>query len=250
MRALIGVTLALTLAAPLGASAADWYTGVPTDGPPNSNPPSVAIDVAVDGSSQRSISGAVIGTISPFGTLDRSGWRMRLTGLGGTFNYLPSTAGLGRVTGTLTGGAFMTGYEWVTKTSTVAAYGGVEVVNTSLTPNDPKNTTKGTRGGFRVGVDFYVLPSDVTMLSGVAYYSTNNNGYYGRVKFGMAVADQLYFGPEALALGDNFFTQWRGGAHLSGLKLGVLQMGVSGGYLNDQVRGPGAYGIFETRLTF
>jgi len=51
-------------------------------------------------------------------------------------------------------------------------------------------------------------------------------------------------------LGDNFFHQWRVGAHVSGIKLGMVQLGVSGGFLSDQVRGTGGYGILETRFSF
>jgi len=51
-------------------------------------------------------------------------------------------------------------------------------------------------------------------------------------------------------LGDNFFHQWRVGAHVSGIKLGMVQLGVSGGFLSDQVRGTGGYGILETSSHF
>jgi len=250
MRALLGVLFALMLTAGFEARAADWYTGVPTDAPPRPASPSVAIDFAVDGTSQRAVSGALIGTIAPFTPLDRTGLRIRLAGVGGVYNYLSSTPGLGRVHGSLEDGSFMVGYEWVTKKATIALFGGLEVMNSSLSPNDPANTVKGLRGGFKMGVDFYVTPTDFTMVSGVAYYSTNHNAYYGRLKFGMAIADQLYIGPEVLALGDDFYQQWRIGGHVSGIRFGALQMGVSGGFLNDRVRGAGMYGIFESRLTF
>ena len=254
MRALIGVTLVFALATTFGASAADWYTGVPTDGPVAPPAPSVAIDVAVDGTSQRALSGAMIGTIAAFSTLDKSGLRFRVSGLGGRYDYNSSAtataAAVGRVNGTLVNGAVMMGYEWVMKNMTIAAFGGAEIVNNSISPNDPNNTVKGTRGGFRVGVDFYLLPTDRTMVSGVAYYSTNNSAYYGRLKFGMAFAERVYVGPEVVALGDNFFQQFRVGGHLSGLQFGAIQMGVSAGFLADRVRGAGVYGILESRVTF
>ena len=82
------------------------------------------------------------------------------------------------------------------------------------------------------------------------YYSTNNSAYYGRLKFGMAFAERVYVGPEVVALGDNFFQQFRVGGHLSGLQFGAIQMGVSAGFLADRVRGAGVYGILESRVTF
>jgi hypothetical protein len=250
MRALIGFSAALGLALAGEARAADWYTGVPTDGPVKPASPTVAIDVAIDGTSQKALSGALIGTIAPFGSLDQSGMRIRLAGLGGVYSYISGQAGLGRVRGTLEDGSFMAGYEWVMKKATVAVYGGADVMNSSLSPDDPYNPAKGLRAGFKMGVEAYVTPTDFTMISGVASYSTNNNSYYGRLKFGMALAERLYIGPEVVALGDNFFQQWRFGGHVSGIRFGILQMGASAGFLNDRVRGAGLYGILESRLTF
>jgi hypothetical protein len=233
-----------------GARAADWYTGVPTDGPVRPAAPTVAIDLAIDGTSQKAVSGALIGTIAPFAPLDRTGMRVRVAGLGGVYNYFSPTPGPGRVNGQMQQVAVLAGYEWVWKKMTIAGFGGVEFRNSSISPNDPNNRVKGATVGLKVGVDFYVTPTDTTMVSGVAYYSTNFNSYYGRPKFGMAFADHLYVGPEVLALGDDFFQQWRVGAHVSGMRLGFVQMGVSGGFLSDRVRGTGLYGIFESRVTF
>ena len=247
-RVSLGIALALAVAWS-NAQAADWYTGLPNDGPVSASP-KAAIDIAIDGTSQRSLAGALIGTIAPFATLDRTGMRIRIAGLGGTYSYISSTPGLGRVTGTLADGSFMAGYEWVTKRATIAIYGGPEISSNHLSAYDPSNVVKGTRLGFRMGVDFYVMPTEGTMLSGVAYYSTNNDAYYGRLKFGFAFAEHLYIGPELVALGDDYFQQWRFGGHISGMQLGLLQLGVSGGFLTDRVRGSGMYGILETRFTF
>jgi hypothetical protein len=246
MRLWIGLMLALLLKTPVVA--ADWYTGVPTDGPEPHAAPTIAIDVAFDGSTQKAFSGAAIATIAPFSTLEQSGARLRLYGLGGVYNYYSTD--VGKVNGQIEAGAVMGGYEWVSKTLTVAAYAGLELSNTSISPNDPQNTVKGGNGGLRVGFDLYYMPTATSMIAAVAYYSTNHNGYYSRVKFGMAIADYVYVGPEALFLGDDFFQQYRLGVHVSGLRLGALQMGISGGALEDRVRGVGGYGILESRVAF
>jgi hypothetical protein len=231
------------------AEAADWYTGLPNDGPA-SGAPRVAIDIAIDGTSQRSLAGAMIGTIAPFAPLDRTGMRIRIAGLGGTYSYISSTPGVGRVYGTLADGSFMAGYEWVLKKATIAIYGGPEISSNHLSEYDPTNSVKGTRFGFKMGVEFFLEPTENTMLSGVASYSTNYDAYYGRLKFGFAFAQNFYIGPEIIALGDDYFQQWRFGGHISGLRLGMLQLGVSAGFLNDRVRGAGMYGVLETRFTF
>lgn len=243
------VAAALVLAG--SARAADWYTGVPSDGPPEARPPRITIDIAVDGTSQRAVSGALIGTIAPFAPMDRSGMRVRMSVLGGSYVYTPSMPFLlGNIHGALINGAFMLGYEWVSRRATVGAYAGVEAMHTSISPNDPNNSVKGGRAGAKLALDFYVTPTDDTMIAGVASYSTNFNSYYGRLKFGMAIADRIYIGPEVAGLGDNFFQQWRIGGHVSGLRFGLLQFGAAVGFLNDRVRGGGVYGTLDTRVAF
>ena len=250
MRAWTILSFAVAMAMGCEARAADWYTGVPTDGPSTPPSPRVAVDVSLDATSQRGFSAAMIGTIAPFAPLDHSGMRLRVAGLGGVYNYVSSTPGLGRVYGAMESGSFMAGYEWVTNRASIAVFGGVEIVNSSLSPNDPANTVKGLRGGAKLGVDFYVTPTDLTMISGVVSYSSNHNSYYGRLKFGMAVNNHVYVGPEVVALGDDYFQQWRIGGHVTGLQFGVLQLGASVGFLNDRVRGAGVYGSVDSRLTF
>ncbi|MFY9628371.1 MAG: cellulose biosynthesis protein BcsS [Methylocystis sp.] len=232
------------------APAADWYTGVQGDASAKPAAPTVAIDMALDATTQNALAGALIGTIAPFAPLEESGMRLRVSGILGKYDYIASEAGLGRINGTLEQGSFMVGYEYVTKQATVAGYIGGEVSHTGITPNDPNNTVKGTYAGLKVGADLYIRPTEATMIAGVVAYSTVNNAYYGRLKFGLAVVNQIYVGPEILVLGDNFFHQWRVGAHVSGIKLGMVQLGVSGGFLSDQVRGTGGYGILETRFSF
>jgi hypothetical protein len=247
--AFLAALAVFTTAGPI-AKAADWYTGVPTDGPAESRAPRASIDVTFDGTSQAAYSGVVIGTIAPFAPMDRSGFRLRASGIVGAYSYYPSNFFLGKVNGVLVGGAFLMGYEWVFKGATVAVFGGAEVLNTSISPNDPNNQAKGTSAGFKIATDFYVTPTDTTMVSGVLSYSTNFNSYYGRVKFGMSLADRIYVGPEFGALGDNFFQQWRIGAHITGLRFGLAQFGGAIGFLNDRVRGGGLYGTLDTRLAF
>lgn len=245
---------ALCLAFLLGASgapakAADWYTGAPAVGvaAPRNNF-GVAVDMAVTADTLDSVYGTVIGTIAPFTGLDQTGMRLRIGGVAGTYAY--NTTNLGRVTGTQEEGSFMVGYEWVARRLSLAGYIGGDINNNRTSVYDANNKSVGTAYGVKVAVDFNWRPNDAMMLSGVAAYSTAHNSYYTRFKFGYAVVPGIYFGPEALFLGDNFFTQWRVGGHITGATFGPLQFGISGGMLNDRVRGTGAYGILDARATF
>lgn len=237
---------AALLASAATARAADWYTGERVEAAPK---PHVTIDTAGTADTQGSVFGTMIGTIAPFDGLDESGLRFRLTGVLGRYSYIGGN-GIGRVTGTQSDGSFMVGYEWVLNAATVAIYAGAEINDNRLSVNDPNNASKGLHAGGKIALDFYVNPTPNSMLSGVLSYTTASNAYYTRFKAGLAIAPQLYVGPEILVLGDNFYSQWRAGLHLTGLRLGMMQFGISGGYLDDKVRGHGAYGIVDARLTF
>jgi hypothetical protein len=249
MIAKIGTLAAAALLACIAAAhAADWYTGerVPEIVAPR---PHVAIDTAATADTNGSVFGTVIGTIAPFDGLDEDGFRLRLTGVLGRYSYVGSN-GLGRVTGTQSDGSLMVGYEWVLRAATVAIYAGPDVNDNQLSINDPNNASKGLHVGGKIAVDFYVNPTPYSMVSGVVSYASANNAYYSRFKAGLAIAPQLFVGPELLVLGDNFYSQWRVGMHLTGLRLGAMQFGISGGYLDDKIRGHGGYGIVDARLTF
>jgi hypothetical protein len=235
-------------AAASGARAADWYTGAPR--PAAASAPSVALDLSLSATTQNSMHGAVIGTIAPFGDFERSGMRTRLSSILGGYEYIATTAGVGRVTGSQVGGSFLAGYEWVARTATVAVWGGVDVMNTRLDKADPLNETQGMAVGFKAGVDFYVNPTPYTMISGNLSFSTANAAYFTRFKAGMAIAQGVYVGPELLMLGDNFYSQIRVGAHVTGFRIGPVQFGLAGGLVQDAVRGGGAYATFDTRVAF
>ncbi|QGM47630.1 cellulose biosynthesis protein BcsS [Methylocystis heyeri] len=248
MRVCLAISSAIVLATTAPAPAVDWYTGAPGDAVTQRTAPTVAIDTAVDITSQNGLAVAMIGTIAPFTPMDESGFRLRIAALGGKYNYTSTDYGL--INGALAQGSFAVGYEFVSRQLTIGGYVGPEISYNGINPNDPNNTVKGTWVGVKVGLDFYATPTEATMVSGVGAFETVHNAYYGRLKLGLAIVNQVYAGPEFLALGDNFFHQWRVGGHLSGFKFGMVQLGVSGGYLFDYVRGPGAYGILESRVAF
>lgn len=250
MRKQIMSAAVLLSIAPSGAFAADWYTGSPmTSRPAGPQSPLASLDLSFTGANDQ-LAGALVATFAPFGGLEQNGFRARVIGLLGGYKYEASAAGVGLVTGNQVGGSILMGYEWIVDRTKIGLYGGIDVMNNRLDKFDPTNDTEGTTVGGRIGLDFYSRPTDATMAAGTFTYSTANNGYYMRLRGGMAVYEQTFLGPELLVQGDNFYTQWRVGVGLSGIALGPVQIGVSAGYVNDSSRGNGAYGILDTRLTF
>jgi hypothetical protein len=242
-------SLAMLCLCPSSLLAADWYTGSGAT-TSASDQPHEALDLALTGTTQGSYYGTAIGTIAPFAPLTESGMRLRLSGVLGTYSYISSAAGIGRVTGTQEDGSFLVGYEWVSRVTSVAVYVGGDLSNNTLDKKDPSNPVSGVAVGAKVGLDFYSNPTTYSMISGNVSYSTANNSYYTRFKVGLSIADGVFAGPEALFLGDNQYSQWRIGAHVTGLRFGALQFGLSGGFLSDRVRGKGAYAIVDARVTF
>lgn len=239
--------LVLLVVAPGGARAADWYTGSPAS---QAGRPTSSFDLSLSGTSQSSVHGVAIGTFSPYGSLDQSGLRLRVAATLGTFTYMATAAGVGQVRGDQAIGTFLAGHEWVLPNMTTALWGGLDIWRNALDKYDPNNKTAGTAFGFKVAADVYVNPTSYTMASANLTFSSAHQSYYARFKAGLAVSQHVFVGPELVALGDSFSQQWRVGAHLLGFKVGPLQFGIAGGYMNDRVRGAGGYGTFDTRLVF
>lgn len=244
---LTGVFVLSTAGTP--AAATDWYTGAPASAQPKAFNPVASIDLSA-AASHGSRHGVLQGTIGPFGGLEQTGLRVRLGGMLGTYVYQATTPGVGKVRGDQLGGTALLGYEWVIDRSKFSVYGGLDVIETNLDRVDPENKTPGTVFGFRGVLDFYSRPTTATMIAGTFSLSSANTAYYGRLKAGFSIFDHVYVGPEVLALGDTFYRQIRAGLHLSGLKIGPVEFGLSGGYAHDRVRGGGAYGLLDVRMTF
>lgn len=244
-------TTFLALAFVMGASsarAADWYTG--SNAPDQGLSFGASLNTSFSATSQGDLDATMIGTIAPFTKIGRGGFRFRLDGQAGDYNYISQSPGVGKVLGREEDGAFLAGWAWVNRRTNIALYAGPEVRSDSLNKYDPSNAASPNSAGLQTSFDVYSNPTRYTMVFGQLSYSTVRQAYYSHLKLGLAVAQGVYVGPEALFLGDDVYRQWRAGVHLTGVSLGSLQFGVSGGYLKDQTRGSGGYGILDMRVVF
>jgi hypothetical protein len=242
------LTLGFGLSAPGGAGAADWYTGDKTSEPDYS--PSIVLD-ASGSIASKSDFGAVAVTGALDGNLRQSGFLGRGEVVGGGYRYDATSAGVTRrINATQISGAALAGYGWVSPNWTFSLFGGAQAVDTYLSPFDPNNATHGTHVGAKFVGEFYGNPTERTMFSGYASYGTANSDYYSRFKAGWAIMPQVFIGPEFLALGDRFYTEYRAGLHLTGVSLGQITLGVSGGFSSNRVSGSGGYAIVDARLGF
>lgn len=228
------------------AASADWYTGVKSSEPDFSN--NIVLDASVTVTNQGSKFGDLSATVSPMGSLSETGMRVRVDGMVGEYQY-KDEKGVS-ITGRQEQGSALVGYEWVSRNFTYAVYGGIAAQNDSLSPADPNNSVQGSHIGLKISGEFYDNRNKNTLLSGYASYSTNSSSYYLRLKYGWAVGERLFLGPEVMALGNSFYQQWRLGMHLTGFKMGPVQLGVSAGYLNDAKLGSGLYSVVDGRIAF
>jgi hypothetical protein len=208
----------------------------------------VAIDASTTLTTNKSDFGYVAGTVAlGGGTLQQSGFRLRLEGLGGTYGYEQAGA---TATGKQIEGGALVGYQSVWNNATVGYYLGVNVRENTVPSPDSVSSATGTRVGFKTAIDAYLNPTNLTMASLYASYSTAYDAYYARGRAGYAIFGNGYLGPELTFLGDDFYGQTRLGAHYSGIQLGALQFGVAGGYVWDRNYKDGYYGTLEVRAGF
>jgi hypothetical protein len=113
--------------------------------------------------------------------------------------------------------------------------------------------------GVKAVIELDAKPTDQTLASGSATYSSIANSLEVQTKAGLKIFGDVYCGPEAKFTWKQILTTSAGavpsatqpqtqiattrlGAHLSAFKYGQLLMGVSGGWIQDRQLGNGYYG--------
>ncbi len=243
LSALFGV-LAL---APSTAVAADWYTGAAQE--VAGEEWIVAVDASATVTTNNSAFGTITATIAPVGNLLTDGLRVRIQGVAGTYSY-PGAAVRQTVTGVQQEGTVLLGYEWIWQQAALAGYIGMNVRNNELSILDPGNPVVGTGIGTKVAADLYVNPTENTLFTANASYSTLFNAYYARLRAGVAVLPGVFVGPEATLLGDAFFNGWRAGGHVTGFAIGPMKFSLGAGYAFDRIRKGGYYTSVDGRIAF
>jgi Cellulose biosynthesis protein BcsS len=238
------------------AGAADWYTGDKTTEPDYA--PTVVLDASGSATTTQSVFGAAAVTGAIDGDLRQNGFRFRVEGVAGTYNYFttlptvtPGTIGVRKkIYADQEDGGVLGGYGWVTRNWSFALFGGMELSNTTLSSPDPNNPTAGFSIGAKIAGEFYGNPTPNTMLSGYGSFSTNNSEYYSRIKAGYRIWGNVFIGPEFLALGNRFYSEYRAGIHLTGFTISRFAFGLSGGATSSRVTGSGGYALLDAQLTF
>lgn len=173
------------------------------------------------------------------GGLDREGFAAKLLVGAGQYRY---RSGAAEITGTQLLFDAMPGWRFKFNRAEVTVSAGLDVQNHRLSPDDLGNRLRGGHAGLRAGVDLWWEPTDATMVSAGASFATIGDGYWARGAVGWRLLDSFYIGPEALALGDSSYWQWRAGLHLTALKFGGFEWSAGAGFVSDSADRSGLYG--------
>jgi hypothetical protein len=136
----------------------------------------------------------------------------------------------------------LAGWRFKQGTLELKVFAGPELENRVLTPDVPTATYRGTHIGARVAAESWWEPMPELMLASAFSASTNAASHSARAAAGWRVFDQFWAGPEISASRDEFSTQVRIGAHLTGFKLGELEWSAAAGYVQDSFHRSGFYG--------
>ena len=173
------------------------------------------------------------------GGLDREGFVAKLLIGGGQYRYF---SGATEIVGTQTLFDVTPGWRFKFNRAEVTVFAGLDLQHHSFSPDDPANRLRGTHTGLRVGADLWWEPKDNMMVSAGASFATVGDGYWTRGAIGWQFFDRVYIGPEALALGDTSYWQWRVGLHATAFKTGAFEWSAGAGFVRDSSERSGLYG--------
>lgn len=140
--------------------------------------------------------------------------------------------------------AFMVGYRWPLSSGSLTFLGGFE----TDTRQKESDRAARFRGGGRVQVELWHHPDSDSLVTASLIAGTARPSAWARAAIGKAVFDRLFLGPEATVHIEEGYTQWRIGAHLTGIRLWRLEGRFSAGFRSDTATVNGAYWAFNLHI--
>jgi hypothetical protein len=187
------------------------------------------------------------------GGMDKSGVRLSVFGLYGEYRYDNDDP----VSPTTFKGRFasvdgLVGYSQVWNNGAATLSVGANWQNHDISPYDPDNPVTGGKVGFKVQGDFWVNPTERTLVLGIASYSTAFDTYYSILRFGYDFfGKEVFIGPEVGALGNERTDQQRVGLAIVGIPVAKgVALTISGGYLHERGEKDAAYATANLDFSF
>ncbi|MFC7699513.1 cellulose biosynthesis protein BcsS [Bradyrhizobium sp. GCM10028915] len=210
-------------------------------------PPRLSVQSTSDFASYGAFYTDLTAVYSPFGNLWESGWRVEGIASARRYSFVDTSqkrVGLDTTLDVLAGYQFTpNGWSWL-----VAA--GMTAVNSHLYAASGLPRSDTQLYGLKLLTSLYGKPTDQTMVYVQAHYNTASEFYYAQGKTGIAIAPNIFVGPEAAYSGSWTYNQARLGGHITGFTVGGINTGVSLGFVRDSNYGKGVYGGLNFQVNF
>jgi len=169
------------------------------------------------------------------GPLDRSGFvSLATVGYGGN----PARTDLGAASSTVVRptvqASTMIGYQWALDRLFVAGFIGPEVDAQQPATIGEIPRLSQPRLGLRVQGEVWAHPTENTLLAATVVAGTARSQLWGRTAFGYRIWNDVFVGPEVSLSMSETYREWRVGAHVTGLQLGRVIFGLSGGWRSEE----------------
>ena len=201
-------------------------------------PPRFSLQSTSDFASYGAFYSDLTATFSPFGSLWDRGWRVQT--IGSARRYSMMEAGQKRI-GLDTTVDILGGYQFSANGWSMLVAAGPSMIDAHLYAAPGLAKSNSTIFGVKVLSSIYANPTSNTMIYGQAHYNTGSEFFYFQGKTGIAIAPNLFVGPEAAFSGSWTYDQFRVGGHLTGFTFAGVNSGFSFGYVRDSNYGKGFY---------
>lgn len=249
LRGLVASTLRLRASgATLAVALCAWLLTIP---PAEAEPQDPRTEIFTGLEATDNATSGYLGFGYAFGKgLYESGWRFRVVGSLGAYEYEGTVFGEGSTNfdGEATFGAAMLGYQLRANALFLKFFAGIEGEDQDITPRDPNNVVQGSALGARFVAETWYEFSPLWFASADASYGTAFQQYWSRARLGRRLAPRFALGIEGGALGNEEYNAGRGGAFAK-FNLGRLDVtiagGFSGNYLEDEPSGYVSLGVYR-----
>jgi hypothetical protein len=177
--------------------------------------------------------------LAPSG-LDADGFTLKLLIGGGDYRYY--SGGLGQdVDGRVLSASAMPGWRFRREAFTVTLFGGLDVQDHRLTPDDPGGRLDGFYVGARLGGEVWYQPVAQFMAAADASLATTGPAASLHAATGWRFFDAAFIGPETQMFWSDTYRQLRFGVHITGLRTDMFEWSAGGGWASDSDGHEGPY---------
>lgn len=134
----------------------------------------------------------------------------------------------------------LVGYQWALPNLYAAAYLGPELRWEQVAYGGRIERLSRPHAGVQLQYEVWSNPTPGTLFTATAILGSANMSVWSRVSTGLRFADSLFVGPELTVYATPTYSETRWGAHVTTLKVGIVELRLSGGWLTDAAHSHGS----------